>query len=126
MTKTLPLLSKTLQKRSFLFFVCLILPFFASNCTVRLAGNYDEISDNTLSVVEEQTLSFFNKLKTASPGDGEYEVNKSFYEDIYGKISMLIMYWEKSIKKRRFLPKMNQKSSCRTWLRLAYGKSRER
>lgn len=58
---------------------------------VKLVGEYDEIIDKSVTELQKQTATFFSKLKTTLPPDNSYEANKEFYDDVQGKLSVLIL-----------------------------------
>lgn len=64
----------------------------SSGCTfkVKMVGEYDEILDKSITEIQEQTATFFSKMKSASPTDLQYEANMEFYDSAQGKISTLI------------------------------------
>jgi hypothetical protein len=64
----------------------------SSGCAfkVKLVGEYDEILDKSVTEIQEQTATFFSKMKSASSSDLLYEPNKAFYDGVQGKISTLI------------------------------------
>jgi hypothetical protein len=66
--------------------------FFCTGCVprVKLVGEYDEILDRSVTEIQEQTATFFLKMRTASTEDALYEVNTWFYHDVQGKIAALI------------------------------------
>jgi hypothetical protein len=74
------------------FVVYVLLTFLAlvisSGCVpkVKLVGEYDAIVDKAVTDLQEQTDTFFVKIKT----DSNYEANKGFYDDIQAKITTLI------------------------------------
>lgn len=72
-----------------LTFLALVITF---GCVpkVKLVGEYDGIIDKAVTDLQEQTDTFFSKMKTASTADSAYEANKEFYDDVQGKITTLI------------------------------------
>ncbi len=58
---------------------------------VRLVGDYDEITDNTVIDLHQKTASFFSKMKTDSGEEASYEANKNFYNDVQGDVTALIL-----------------------------------
>lgn len=57
---------------------------------VKLVGEYDEVLDKSVTEIQEQTATFFSKMRTSSPPDSMYEANKGFYDSVQGKIVTLI------------------------------------
>jgi hypothetical protein len=72
--------------------ITLIAMMISSGCIpkVKLVGEYDEIIDKAVTDLQEQTDVFFLKMKGDLSADSTYEANKGFYNDVQGKISMLI------------------------------------
>jgi len=74
--------------------IYLFLMILFSSCAfqVKLVGKYDEVLDESIRELHTETSSFFISLKkdlnNSSPDYGDYE---SFYEDINGKLSFLIL-----------------------------------
>jgi hypothetical protein len=66
---------------------------FLAGCAfrVKLVGEYDEITDRTVSDLHRKTVSFFARLNSSSGHDVSYEANRSFYEDAQGDVSTLIL-----------------------------------
>jgi hypothetical protein len=58
---------------------------------VKLVGEYDQIVDQSVTDLQQSTVTFFTKMKAASNADRAYELNKEFYADANGKISTLIV-----------------------------------
>jgi hypothetical protein len=58
---------------------------------VRLVGDYDELTDQTVTDLQSQTATFFATMKTAESPDNSYEANVGFYDEVRGKISGLIV-----------------------------------
>ena len=82
--------SRTAQRcrRQNSIIVYLLLTFLALVITfgcvpkVKLVGEYDGIIDKAVTDLQEQTDTFFSKMKTASTTDSAYEANKGFYDDV--------------------------------------------
>lgn len=83
-------------KRLINIIACLLLLFFVMSillgCAlkVKLVGKYDEILDKSVTEIQEQTATFFSKMRKASPADSAYEANKGFYDGVQGKIATLV------------------------------------
>ncbi len=71
----------------------LLLVSLISGCAfkVKLVGEYDQIIDKSVTELQQSTVTFFTKMKSASDADRTYEINKDFYADADGKISTLIV-----------------------------------
>ncbi len=77
----------------FMYFISVLLLISSiSGCAlkVKLVGEYDQIVDKSVTELQQLTVTFFTKMKTASDADRTYAVNKEFYADANGKISTLI------------------------------------
>ncbi len=86
-----------LKRRKLYTAIAYLLPVFLtaailSGCAfrVKLVGQYDEITDRSVTEIQQQTAAFFWKMKTASPEDAAYKTNKGFYDDVQGRITTLI------------------------------------
>ena len=73
----------------------LLLFFLAGLCgctlTVRLAGDYDEITDAKVTELRSETSTFLSWMATSvGKEEGSYEANRDFYYRMYGEVDALI------------------------------------
>jgi hypothetical protein len=82
------------KPETFPLYLILILLFVSaiSGCAfkVKLVGDYDQIIDQSVTELQQSTVSFFTKMKAATDADRTYEQNKAFYAEANGKIATLI------------------------------------
>ncbi len=88
-----PVDEKQTSSKKFLKFFTLALFAFLLGCAfkVKLVGQYDEITDRSVTDLYKKTASFFAKLKTAPGSESAYEANRKFYEDAQGEVAALIL-----------------------------------
>lgn len=75
-------------------YVYLLLVLFISACAleVRLVGQYDEVLDESIRDIHTQTSSFFIALKKdIGTPEADYMNYSSFYEEVEGELSFLIL-----------------------------------
>ena len=80
------------QNTIIVYMLLTILAMVISGCVpkVKLVGEYDSILDKAVTDLQEQTDTFFSKMKTDSTTNSAYEANKEFYDDVQGKVTTLI------------------------------------
>lgn len=73
----------TVTLRKIPLFLSLILLLFTSCASVRLISDYDEITDKTVTAVQEKVSAFFVKMESeAGTEAAEYENYRTFYQEV--------------------------------------------
>lgn len=91
--KKLKLMTQPIQNLIIAWLMTLLLITTVSGCAfkVKLVGEYDEVIDKSVTELQQDTVTFFAKLKSSKSPDNSWEANKEFYNDTKGKLSVLIL-----------------------------------
>lgn len=87
--------------KSFILFA--LLAVSVTGCRVKLAGDYDQVVDKTVTELQQSTSSFFSKIKSSTDSERAYANNKQFYADSKAVVSVLIQrskIIEKEVEKK--------------------------
>lgn len=89
--------------RSKLLMMLCLVGLCACTLSVRLAGNYDEITDIKVNSLREETSIFLNWMELALDAEeGSYDANLDFYIRVYAEVEGLLdraVIMEEGLKK---------------------------
>lgn len=73
--------------------VCLFVSLQSAGCAfkVRLVGEYDAITDQAVTALQQKTAAFFARVQSASGNDAAYDNFKGFYAQAKGDIAVLVL-----------------------------------
>lgn len=79
-----------LEKRNFFGSLTVFLLFISACTSVRLIQEYDEITDQRLTALQEKSARFFVKMeRQAGFPESDFKNYLSFYEDVKTELSVL-------------------------------------